>query len=68
MPLKRQTRVFIVRLWMEPREIEDGARQWRGSIELVPTGERKFVNGVGQIGRAIETYLEQSKNCEESRE
>lgn len=66
--MPNETQVFIVRLWKERRDTEENAAKWRGSVERVPTGERKFVNAVAQIGRVIETYLEQSETGEEGRE
>ena len=36
------THVFIVRFWLEPREIENAEPEWRGVIEHVESGERRF--------------------------
>ena len=37
-----QTHVFIVRIWSEPREIEDAEPEWRGAIELVSSTDRLY--------------------------
>jgi len=43
------THVFIVRIWREPREIAGAAPEWRGSIEQVPGGERRYVKDLDDI-------------------
>ncbi len=53
----RKTHGFVVRLWYEPREIESAAPEWRGWIECVATGERRYVRNVGEIATVIESYL-----------
>lgn len=37
--------VFILRLWREPREIEGADPEWRGVIEHLKTGERRYWTG-----------------------
>jgi hypothetical protein len=39
---KASTHVFILRLWLEPREIEDAQPEWRGVIEHVESGEHRY--------------------------
>jgi hypothetical protein len=36
------SRSFLVRIWIEPREIPDQALQWRGMVLDVLSGERKY--------------------------
>lgn len=41
-PYERRTRAFIVRVWLEPRELEGESVIWRGVIEAVagqPAGD-----------------------------
>ena len=54
---------FVVRLWLEPREITNAAPVWRGVIEHVPTGKRMYMKNLDQIKAFIESYLpETGKN------
>ena len=57
MPRLEHTYTFIVRLWCEPREIEGAMPEWRGSVEIVPTGERKYVTDLAQITDVIAAHL-----------
>jgi hypothetical protein len=53
------TCVFIVRIWREPREIEKAGVEWRGVIEHMPTGVRRYFKDLGVIATFIKTYLEE---------
>lgn len=37
-----RTHVFIVRIWLEPRECAGAAPLWRAVIEHVPGGEKRY--------------------------
>lgn len=50
--------VFIVRIWLEPREISGAVVEWRGVIEHLPTQERHYLNDLAAIGRFITPYLD----------
>ena len=39
MPYSNSTFVFIIRVWYEPREIEDTKPEWRGMVENIKTHE-----------------------------
>jgi hypothetical protein len=52
------THVFIVRLWLEPREIEGETNEWRGVIEYVPSGERRYFRDLNDIVDFARPYLE----------
>ena len=56
----RDTHVFIVRLWREPREIASAEPEWRGTVEHVPTGERRSVKRVHDVCMVIGDRLEQT--------
>lgn len=32
---RETTRAFLIRVWIEPREIEDGSTIWRGVIRII---------------------------------
>lgn len=49
--------VFIVRIWLEPRELEGAAPQLRGTIEHVPSGVRRSVKALTEIADFILSWL-----------
>jgi hypothetical protein len=57
--LEDSTQVFIVRVWLEPREIHDAPVAWRGVIEHVPGGERRYVLDLDDIPANIAPFLEE---------
>jgi hypothetical protein len=58
-PLEDNTHVFIVRIWLERREIEGAAAEWRGVIEHVLSGERHYVRDLDDISANIAPILEE---------
>jgi hypothetical protein len=32
---RETTRAFLIRVWIEPREIEDGSTIWRGVVRII---------------------------------
>jgi hypothetical protein len=52
-----QRHVFVVRIWLEPREIAGAVAEWRGMIEHLPTQERRYLNDLAAISRFITPYL-----------
>jgi hypothetical protein len=51
------TQVFIVRVWLERREMEGAKVEWRGVIEHVPSGERRYLRDLEDILAFIVPYL-----------
>lgn len=49
--------VFIVRIWFEPREIKGEAPQLRGSVEHVPSGERRSVKAPEEVMAFMARFL-----------
>lgn len=49
--------VFIVRIWGEPREIAGAAPEWRGVIEQIPGGERRYLKELDDIVAFIGSYV-----------
>ncbi len=64
MARSEHTYTFIVRLWCEPREIKGATPEWRGSVEIVPTGERRFVKSLTQITDVIEAVLRRNAGAQ----
>lgn len=56
--IEEHTHVFIVRVWREAREIQGTTPEWRGVIEHVSSGERRYLKGLEEIGVFIVPYLE----------
>ena len=56
---KEMTHTFILRIWIEPREIEGAAPEWRGMVEHVDSGKRKYLNDLDQIIAFIAPYLKE---------
>jgi hypothetical protein len=49
---------FIVRVWVEERAEKGGRGTWRGHITHVPSGERRYLKNLHEIGDFILPYLE----------
>jgi hypothetical protein len=49
--------IFIVRVWLEPRELEGAAPQLRGTIEHVPSGMRRSVKALTEITDFVRVWL-----------
>lgn len=48
---------FIVRIWRESRDMPGGRSTWRGTIEHVEDGRRRYLTDLRQSERFIEPYL-----------
>jgi len=55
--LGEKTHSFIVRIWLESREIEAKALEWRGMIEHVTSGQQHYFQDMAQLAIFIERYL-----------
>ena len=49
---------FIVRVWLEQREIEAAPVEWRGSIEHVASGRIKYLTDLSEIAWFVRPHLE----------
>ena len=58
MLLEDNATAYIVRVWVERREVEDAPVAWRGSIEQVAGGGIKYLTELGEIARLIRPFLE----------
>jgi hypothetical protein len=52
------THSFIVKIWLEETAEEVSQATWRGHITHVPSGERHYVQELGDIPAFIAPYLE----------
>jgi hypothetical protein len=49
---------YIVRVWLERREVADASPEWRGSIEHVASGRTRYLTDLDDIARFIRPFLE----------
>jgi hypothetical protein len=59
---EQDTHVFIVRIWREPREIEEAQAEWRGVVEHIPTGQRRYFKDMDEIKHVVQPYLLELSN------
>jgi hypothetical protein len=52
------THVFILRFWLEPREIEGAEPEWRGVIEHVESGERRYFRNLEVMLSFVAKYFD----------
>ena len=56
---------FVVRLWLEGREIPQTRAEWRGRIEHLQSGERLYFREVTEIIPFVRGYTESSSELRE---
>lgn len=56
-PTKATTHAFIVRIWIEPRELRDAEPTWRGVIEAVEGHERVYFHQLDNLSTFFAMYL-----------
>ena len=57
--MNEKTHSFIVRIWLEPREIEGAPPQWRGEVKHVASGKQIYLRNLAEITSFIVPYLEE---------
>ncbi len=55
---ENNTQVFIIRIWLERREMDCAAPVWRGVIEHMPSGERHYMKDLDDIMIFAMPFLE----------
>ena len=53
---EEDTHAFLVRLWLEPREVEGAAPEWRGMIEHIESGERRYFREWAETAAFVKVY------------
>lgn len=56
-PLDDRTLVFIIRIWLERRELEQAPPVWRGMVEHLETGKRRYIKDLAEIRAIMMPYL-----------
>lgn len=59
MLLEDKATAYIVRVWLEQRDVKDAPVEWRGSIENVASGKTKYLTDLDDIARFIRPSLEE---------
>lgn len=54
---ENRTEAFVVRVWLERREIADAPPQWRGVVEHVTSGKRKYFIDLDTIVLFMAEYM-----------
>lgn len=49
--------VFVIRAWLEPREIPGRSPEWRFSVEHIESGDRRYVLNVSSVVGFMERHL-----------
>lgn len=58
MLLEDNAAAFIVRVWLEHREVEGAPVTWRGSIEYVESGKVKYLTHLSELAQFVRPFLE----------
>jgi hypothetical protein len=55
--MKETTQAFVVRIWLEPRQMENAQPVWRGAIERVDNGDRVYFDQLDKMNDYFVKYL-----------
>ncbi len=55
--LGERTQVFVIRAWLEPRDLPGGIPEWRFSVEHVGSGDRRHLRDFVDVIRFLEEHL-----------
>jgi len=56
--IESESQSFIVKVWVEERAVGGSRGVWRGHITHVPSGKRRYLKNLDEIGDVIAPYLE----------
>lgn len=48
---------FVLRFWLEPREIQDAEPEWRGEVVLVASGKRVYFRSLEDLKKILAFHL-----------
>ena len=58
----RRTHSFLIRVWLEPREIPGAEPEWRVRIEHVQTGRYAFFRNLDDVVMFIRSFTQFSQS------
>lgn len=62
---ERHVASFLVRFWLEPREVEDGISPMRGYIRHLQTGEEHYISNIEMMVECVLRQLrDEHTQCE----
>ena len=56
--IQDNSHTFIARFWLESREIKDAKPIWRGVIEHVASGQRRYLQDLDEVKAFVTSYLQ----------
>ena len=57
-----EVQIFIIRIWLKPREIKGADIEWLGVIEHVPSANRCYFDDLATLKKFIRPYLKNSRS------
>jgi len=57
--LEDNASAFIVRVWLEPREVEGAPATWRGSVEHVASGKIRYFTELDELVQFVRSFLDE---------
>lgn len=55
---------FIVRLWCEHEDVTGHPQKWRGHIDHVPSGARRYFQELSAISQIIAEFVDEDANID----
>lgn len=55
--IEEETHSFVIRLWSEPRAEVRSNAEWRGWVQHVQNGERRYFRDLAEIGHIVASHL-----------
>jgi hypothetical protein len=56
--IQDNSHTFIARFWLEPREIKNAKPIWRGVVEHVASGQRRYLRDLDEVKAFVASYLQ----------
>jgi hypothetical protein len=56
-PFSARTHAFYLRFWVEPRDLADSSPEWRGVIEHLNNGEKRYFTDLRDVIEFLTPYL-----------
>ena len=59
-PVAEDSHTFIARFWLEKREIKDAKPIWRGVVEHVASGQRRYLQDLDEVKAFLAFHLQEN--------
>jgi hypothetical protein len=67
-PIDQRTFAFIVKVWWERRDIEGAPLEWRGSVDDVQSGQRRYFLSMRELCGYLQQHTSTNKTAGSWRE